>query len=60
MKQTTLLSTFALLFSFNIASAQFVVKDENMAANGVSNQGKVVGYQGQAGPYTFGFPTQAM
>ncbi|MDB5283603.1 MAG: hypothetical protein JWO06_2678 [Bacteroidota bacterium] len=56
MKQKFLLAAILLVITGNVVSAQFIVKDENFAANGVSNQGKISGYAAQAGPYGIWLP----
>ena len=53
------LSALISLFSLQIIAAQFIVKDEIFAPNSVSNQGKVAGYQMQAGPYILWLPDSA-
>ena len=45
------LSISFLLASIEILNAQFLVKNSIFQATGVSNQGLVVGYEVQAGPY---------
>jgi uncharacterized membrane protein len=54
--QKTLIGFVALLFSVHILNAQFIVKDVIFSANGVSNEGKVSGYEMQAGPYGLWLP----
>jgi hypothetical protein len=56
MKSKTLLNALVFFLSVNLCSAQFIVKDETFAPGGVSNSGKVVGYQMQTGPYTLWLP----
>ncbi len=56
MKRKILLTTLVLVFSVNLISAQFVVKDVTFSANGISNEGKVSGYQFQSGPYGIWLP----
>ena len=56
MKNRILLWTVAFFVPVHMISAQFVVKDETFSANGVSNEGKVSGYQTQAGPYALWLP----
>jgi hypothetical protein len=56
MKHKILFNVITFLFSANLVSAQFIVKGEIFAPNGVSNEGKVSGYQAQAGPYNIWLP----
>jgi hypothetical protein len=56
LKPNLLFTAIAFLLSANLISAQFVVKDENFSALGVSNQGKICGYAAQAGPYALWLP----
>jgi hypothetical protein len=56
MKNKTILTILLFLFSVNIISAQFIVKNVIFAANGISNEGKISGYQTQAGPYSLWLP----
>lgn len=56
MKQKFLLSALSFLFSIGIISAQFIVNDITFSPNSVSNEGKISGYQAQAGPYSIWLP----
>lgn len=56
MRLKNLFITLAFLIFANLVSAQFIVKEETFSPNGLSNQGKVAGYQVQAGPYALWLP----
>lgn len=51
-----LLSIILFLFSVNLLSAQFIVKDTAYSSNSVSNEGKVSGYSNQGGPFSVWLP----
>ncbi|MBP6531697.1 MAG: T9SS type A sorting domain-containing protein [Bacteroidia bacterium] len=59
MKQKTTLFILAYLLSIPMMYGQFVVKPTYFEATGVSNQGNVVGYEAQAGPYSIWNPDSA-
>lgn len=59
MNLKTYLSIFITIISVNIIQAQFIIKDVYMETTGVSNQGLVSGYVGQAGPYSIWNPDLA-
>jgi len=56
MKQKLLLSTFLFFLATNLLSAQFIYNDVTFAANSISDEGKVSGYQFQSGPYSIWLP----
>ncbi len=51
-----LFTTLITFLSVSLVSAQYIVKDDIFSPNGVSNEGKVAGYQLQAGPYGLWLP----
>ncbi|HLA56345.1 MAG TPA: T9SS type A sorting domain-containing protein [Flavobacterium sp.] len=52
MKKITLFTMLACAFGASNLSAQFIVKPTFFETLGVSNQGLISGYEGQAGPYS--------
>ena len=59
MKQKITLTILACLISIPTMFGQFLIKPIYFEATGVSNQGQVVGYEGQAGPYSIWNPDSA-
>jgi len=55
-----LLTVAVFLLSISLTSAQFLVKPVVFSPTGLSNQGDVAGYEGQAGPYTIWKPDSAI
>src|SRR6188768_2326207 len=55
MNQKYLLTAVMLFLSVSL-SAQYIVKDEEFWPAGVSNEGKVAGYEVQSGPYYLWLP----
>jgi photosystem II stability/assembly factor-like uncharacterized protein len=58
MKTTTLFTTLACALGIQFLSAQFLVKPTFFETLGVSNQGLISGYEGQAGPYSIWNPDE--
>lgn len=59
MKKTLL--TIAVIFaSQTFTNAQFLVKPISFSPTGLSNQGNVAGYEGQAGPYSIWKPDSSL
>ena len=56
MNQKYLLTALMLCLSVSLVSAQYIVKNDPFGPSGVSNQGKVTGYQTQGGPYNIWLP----
>ncbi len=52
MKKTTLFAIIGFALGASNLSAQFIVKPTFFETLGVSNQGLISGYEGQAGPYS--------
>lgn len=60
LKSKILFSALVFFLSVNFVSAQFVVKDDIFSAGGVSNDGKVAGYQGRWDRMLCGCPIREM
>jgi hypothetical protein len=56
MNQKNLLTGLILFLSVNLVSAQYITKDGGFGPSGLSNQGKVTGYESQSGPYQIWLP----
>ncbi|RZJ27468.1 MAG: hypothetical protein EOO48_11830, partial [Flavobacterium sp.] len=56
MKKTLLFTTLLFAMATGSVSGQFIVKPTFFETLGVSNQGLVSGYEGQAGPYSIWNP----
>lgn len=56
MKQK-IYSLFIVFFILtNVSMGQFIAKDINFAANSITNEGKISGYESQGGPYSIWLP----